>query len=253
MLTGQEERTLAARRAGLLETRVCLRANRLLPTLDLGEIETLDAFLSSRVGPEAASHRLRLPQYAIPLLAREGLIRLSDNPYIAHHYGPFEIDEAEFVRFADVLRRRAPSSDLRDPVSLRVAARAIGGGVKPWGAIFRELITGRIPFVMKKVSIEGIFLSGSDAARIRTFETEAEDDVPIRQVSQRDAIEILNLPLKHANLLVSSPKAGQSLRRPIDYVLTLARTRVTLAELSARTAIHPARLEHMLDKQGCPR
>lgn len=62
MLTGQEERKLAAaRRARLLETRVCLRANRLLPTLDLGEMETLDAFLSSRVAPEAASHRLRLP------------------------------------------------------------------------------------------------------------------------------------------------------------------------------------------------
>lgn len=254
LLTGQEERKLAAaRRAGQLGTRICLRANRLLPTLDRREIETLNAFLHSRVGPEAASHRLGLPQYALHLIAREGLIRFADHPYVVAHYGPGQMDEAELVRFQDRLRDCATGIDLEDPVPLRKAARAIGGGAKPWGTIVRGLMTGGIPFGMGGDGIDDIVISGLDAARIRTFPTCGEGVMPLRCISQRDAVEILNLPLRHANLLGRSLKTGGSLRLPVADVLELARVRVTLAELCALTGIHGTRLEAMLEKDGCSR
>ena len=72
-------------------------------------------------------------------------------------------------------------------------------------------------------------------------------------VSQRDAIEILNLPLKHAHLLPAGGTPGGSHRIPARRIRHLARTRITLAEMSASTGIHGTRLQLRLESDGCLR
>lgn len=256
LLTGQEEHRLAtARRAGQLATQVCRRANRLLPTLDRAEIDVLNDILENRVGPDRASHRLHLPQYAMHQLAAEGLLAIIKHPYIVAHYGEGQVHEAEFARFRRRLQAGGISPDsVADPVALHRAARAMGGDLKPWGTILRSLLDGSIAYNISGDAIDRILISASDAAALRSMSLSGQAvAVRGRHVSQRDAAEILNLPFKHAHLLPAGGTQGASHRIPLRKVRHLARTRITLAELSARTGIQSTRLEHRLEKDGCPR
>ena len=256
LLTGQEEHKLAvARRAGQFATRVCLRANRLLPTLDRGEVEALNDFLENRVGPDRSSHRLNLPQYAIHQIAAEGLLSLNEHPYVVAHYGEGQIHEDEFTRFRRALKAGgAAAGSIDDPVALHRAARAMGGGFKPWGMIIRSLLDGSIPYTIAGDTIDSITIRASDVVALRLIDLSRQGGaVRSRHVSQRDAVEVLNLPLTHAHLIPAQETAGGSHRIRVSRLRRLARERVTLAELSARTGIHGTRLESMLEKDGCPR
>ena len=255
-LTGQEEHKLAdARRAGHLVTRVCLRANRLLPTLDRTEIEMLNDFLENRVGPDRASHRLHLPQYAIHQLGADDVLTLNEHPYVVAHYGEGQIHEAELARLQRRLQEGgSPADSIVDPVALHRAARAMGGGLKPWGTIIRDLLDGRIPYSIAGDAVHRISISKRDAEALLRIDVSYETGgVRERHISQRDAAEILNLPFKHAHLLPASGTLGGSHRIPMRQILHLARTRITLAELSARTGIHGTRLESRLERDDCPR
>lgn len=256
LLTGQDEAKLAsARRATLLKTRICFRANRVMPTLDRKEVESLDDFLKNRVGPEAASLRLHLPQYAIGQLAEEGLLIANDHPYVVEHYGVGQIHNAELSLFQDRLREAgSPCESIGDPVPLHSAARAIGGGPKPWGKILRSLVAGEIAYSIEAGSIDRILISRENANSLHAFRL-SDQELPLVSgcISQRDATEILNLPLKHAHILKGDRAAGGAYRIPWLQVRLLAQTQITLAELSALTGIQPTRLESILKNDGCPR
>jgi hypothetical protein len=255
--TGQEEALLAAaRRAGQLRTRICLRSNRILPTLDMAEIEWLTDFLANRRGPEVASHELGLPKYAIGQLAAEGLIRVVGHPYVVARYGVDQMHRSELARLSDRIVENGRSvAELTDPVRLHRVARAIGGGLKPWGRIIDDLLRGVVAYAASGGSTDQILVSAADASRL--LEIGPIDDPSVAEsaefISQRDAVEILNLPLKHAALLPSADAHPGAKRISLSQVLEFARDRVTLAELSARTGIHGTRLQAMLERAGCMR
>ncbi len=132
----------------------------------------------------------------------------------------------------------APVETIEDPVLLHRAARAIGGGPKLWGHIFSELLGGNIAYGISQDASARISIPGCDAIGLRSLElTDAGSSLEAR-ISQRDAVEILNLPLKHANLLVADEPLSGGFRFCADRIQQLARTRITLAEMSARTGIH---------------
>ncbi|MBB3349283.1 TniQ family protein [Sphingomonas sp. BK069] len=256
LLTGQEERNLAnARRLGHLAMRICVRANRIIPTLDRGEIELIDDLLHNRIGPEKFTHSLHLPQYAMAQLVDENLVTCVTHPYVVAHLGPLQVHESELKKFRDALTRGATSADdIDNPVPLHRAARAIGGGAKPWGSILRDMLERNIPFSITGGSTNRIMIASGDAAKLRAKYANLSDGVRTRFVSQRDAAEILNLPLKHSHVIHVSARRGKSAHQ-ISWarVRKLARDRITLAELSARSGIHPTRLEGMLERDGCRR
>ena len=134
-LTGQEERKLAAaRRSGHLITRICLRANRLLPTLDRQEMEWLADFLEHRLSAGKVSDRLRLPRYAIDQLVNEKLLVPVSHPYVIAHYDRLQLHAAELTRFQRrILDIAVPLGSLVDPVPLHRVARGIGGGAHALG------------------------------------------------------------------------------------------------------------------------
>ncbi len=256
-LTGQHENKLAqARRSGHLITRICFRANRVFPTLDRAEIETLDDFLANRLGPERFTHLLGLPQYAMAQLVDENLVVSCTHPYILAHYGPLQAHNAELLLFRRALMHAAsPTASIADPRPLHRVARGMGGGAKPWGEIMRDLLSGKILYSCEGETIGQISISSDDAARLQTRNLAAmSTGVGSWFVSQRDAAEILNLRLKHAHVLPSIAKRGGGAHRiSWSWLRRTARDRITLGELSARSGIHGTRLEWMLERDGCPR
>lgn len=257
LVTGQDEHKLAsARRRGQLAMRICLRANRIVPTLDRTEIVALEDILANRMGPERFTHSLHLPQYALTQMVANNLVTCITHAYIVAHYGPLQVHEDELKAFRQALAAGAsPTETINDPVPLHRAARAIGGGAKPWGDILRDLLSGSISYSLTGGSVDRIQISSVDASklRVRNFAA-ASAGVGKRFVSQRDAADILNLPLKHRHVLpISSRRGGGAHDIPWSRVRRMARDRITLAELSARTGIHGTKLENMLERDGCRR
>lgn len=257
LLTGQEEHKLAnARRRGQLAMRICLRANRIVPTLDRAEIEELDDLLTNRMGPEKFTHSLHLPQYAMTQLVAENLVTCIAHPYVVAHHGPLQAHATALKAFRQALAAGAsPIDTIDDPVALHRAARAIGGGAKPWGEILRDLLNGSIPYSATGGSVDRILISSADATKLRMRNLAAASaGVRKRFVSQRDAADILNLPLKHRHVLpVSARRGGGAHDIPWSRLRRMARDRITLAELSARSGIHGTKLENMLERDGCRR
>jgi hypothetical protein len=142
-----------------------------------------------------------------------------------------------------------------DPIGLHRVARAIGGGLKPWGRILGDLLNGGVRYAASAGSINKIVVPAAGAAKLLKIEPVADPSPGsvAEWLSQRDAAEILNLPLKHAAALPSVEGPEGATRISLSQVLALARERVTLAELSARTGIHGTRLQGLLDEAGCPR
>jgi len=178
---------------------------------------------------------------------------LPSHPYVIACYGINQVHRSELARLkARIVENARPAATITDPISLHRIARAIGGGLKPWGRILGGLLNGDMDFAASAGTTKEIFVSASDASKL--LEIEPDDTPPDGQadlISQRDAAEILNLPLKHAALLPSVEASEGTRRISLSQVLALARDRVTLAELSARTGIHGTRLQSLLDREGC--
>ncbi len=267
-----------ARRAGRLRTHICIRANRIFPSLDRAEVEYLRDFGSNRISVEKASDSYDLPAYAMTLIADAGRITPESHPFLLAHYGDPQLHAVEYRRFKDAVRAAAVrrSSDqpddresevdvfaagpateplgIADPVSLHRAARAIGGGLKPWGAILDRLLSGDIPFAITGDRVSRIEIGSEDAVAFRKIDlTSVTPSWLPPTCSQRDALEILNLPGKHADLLKTFAGADDDWEIPWSAVLDLARTRITLTEMCARTGVQGVRLEKLMEDGGCPR
>lgn len=271
-LMGRPLQVLApARRDGHLQTRICIRANRVFPTLDLAEVDHLHDFAANRISAEKVSDSLDLPAYAINQIADARRITISQHPFLIAHYVDPQLHRAEFARFKAALRAAslpmvvnpeasavAPDggtplvSPIADPVALHRAARAIGGGFKPWGVIADRLLSGAIPFTATGDRMGRIGIGVRDALSLRTLASVPPTMLP-PTCSQRDALEILNLPGKHAHLLKEFADADDEWEMDWDKVLSLAATRVTLTEMSARTGVNSVKLEKWLDETGCRR
>lgn len=267
-----------ARREGRLRTHICLRANRLFPTLDRAEVDYLLDFCMNRISVEKASDSYDLPSYAITLIADAHHIELASHPFLVAHYGDPQLHSTEYRRFKDAVRAAAvrPASDhptaglsrgtahgveqapesfgISKLIPLHRAARAIGGGLKPWGAIIDRLVSGRLPFVINGDRVGRIEIDRSDALALRDIDpTSVVPSWLPPTCSQRDALEILNLPGKHAHLLREFAGADDDWEMGWDAVLGLAQTRITLTEMCARTGFPGVRLERLMEDAGCPR
>lgn len=257
-----------ARRRGLLKTRVCLRANRLFPTLDRAEAEDIEDFLKNRISAEKASGSYGLPSYAVLLLERERLAAIETHPFIRSQYPDPQLRLGEFERFKAAVRAAACLAQpglLSEPaigcarqsepgIPLHHVARSIGGGLKPWGRIFARLLAGELGFAIEGDAISAIRVEGRHASSVRAMHVEVERPARLSATcSQRDALEVLNLPAKHAHLLKTFADADDDWEMDWDAVLHLARTRVTLTEMCARSGLNGLRLANMLADAGCER
>jgi len=157
-------------------------------------------------------------------------------------------------------------------VTLFKAARMIGGGLKPWGAIVKALLDVRIPFwltdetgfkatppkdLSRKIVVCPIALSGFAAlneAPAQSHDALASTDFPrADQVTQRDAAEILNLdclqirPVVDAGHLTFQHKLSAQYC-PLDSVVTYARQMMPAAEIGPRLGLRENVVSNWLSK-----
>lgn len=248
--------TLAeARRKNLLKTRISLRAGRIFPALDSAEVASMRNFLDERTSAEAASVTLGLPQYAMGLLREEGLITFETHPYLVSAYGSHQLRARELKQFVSKLQTMAVGpGEIEDPVHLHRLARSLGGGFKPWGRVFHRMLKEGMKFSIVGKKVNGITISARDAAYFTAMNLrEIKPSSLPGSCSQRDAVEILNLPLKYAHLLDCQPELNGKWLMNWSTILDLAREWVTLTEMAARSGIPPVRLKAHLESVGCPR
>lgn len=254
LYTGHTEHALAtARRTGLLLTRTCLRANRLFPTLDRAEMIYVRDFLKNRIGPDRASRSIGLPKYAIGMLAAEGLISPESHPYLLSTYGQNQLRCSEVRKFVRLMQRGSVSpGQISRPIPLHRVARGIGGGPKPWGAIFNDLLLG-VPYSMTGESVREIAIGMEYAKKLWTADLPSSLADTTGSCSQSEAFEILNLPFNQVGAIAKRWVSMVGNQLEWESVQALAKKRITLSEMSARTGVHPTRLERMLEKEKLPR
>ena len=146
------------------------------------------------------SRLLGVPNYGIEQLCCWGLIELEDHPMVTatRTWVPVRRASLEALRLR-LLQARGTAKRPGGVLTLRRASRRLGGGPKPWGALFAALLDETEPLQF--------WLSGQDAGA-RTIMVRAEDLVRFQSVefnkarfptfpfyagiSQADAGEVLN-------------------------------------------------------------
>ncbi|MBT2242348.1 hypothetical protein JQK15_02250 [Sphingobium sp. BHU LFT2] len=246
------------RRDGLLQSHICLRANRLFPTLDRAEVEDIRDRRDHRKSAEAVSTSLGLPQYAMQRIADAGHLEMQSHPFLVSLFDAPQMDSREHKRFITKLKAAADrwtDADTSEAiVPLHRIARAMGGGLKPWGTIFDLLLRNDrpIPFRLTGTSINRLFIRTQDVDTIRFLDPQDIECSRLpRHCSQRDALEILNLHFKYANTLKELVQADDQWELRWDVVLGLASSRITMAEMIAWTGMHHAYVERLMDSHGC--
>ena len=129
----------------------------------------------------------------------------------------------------------------------------MGGGLKPWGAVFDRLLDGSVRYAMAAPRASRIWVGADDAATIRSLGPATTGSARLSEkCSQRDALEILNLPLRKAAQLDRLARPNDSWEMEWEAVLSIARERITLTEMCARTAMQSKTLLAKLSPLGLP-
>lgn len=188
----------------------------------------------------------RLPSYAIEQLICLGVIEGLTDPAIVNLRNEAMVPRSELDRLARRLRKRARSgSPPSSAKSLRVLSHEIGGRLKPWGAIWKALIDGDLPFWTRgggrstqHILVEPIVWKKFS---VGSFDKKDFPDFPFKTfMNNCDLSEVLNLhpnetiAIRQAELI--KPRAYKlTLRYQIEDVLDLAARYVSATELVRRS------------------
>lgn len=256
---GRNEQYIAnARRAGLLKTTMTVRCGKVVPTYCRSEMTLLSQFLRSRVGPEAIAASFGLPQYAVGQLLDLNLLSQIEHPYIVAKYGAFQgsREEAEALG-RDIVTAALDLAEIENPLPLKKVMQSIGGGLKPWGTVLKELLTGVRSCALGpgRTLVDQLYISTADASSIRSLGTNSLPSLRSEFCSQRDALEILNLHNRDGRLLqlVAQKRPPAAWQIEWDAIQKIAAEQVSLMELVARTGMHWKQLQRLLDDQGLER
>jgi hypothetical protein len=190
------------------------------------------------------SYGLAIPHYAVGQLIKAGEFELETNTALAllQRYG--SIRQVSVDRFCERLLKRSTliAGDVSG-LNLPQAMRIFGGGLKPWGDVFRMLLDGKIEFVMahgrEKPLATQINIRISDVAKLRkNLDIQKQGDDLEDHISMLDAEDVLNAGhIQIAELqrcrILEFKKNGMKKTCPISDVLELAKRRIFTAEAGA--------------------
>ena len=216
-------------------------------------------------------------------ISHEGLDQLIASHVLAEHEGP-AVDIMYSQRQVATTSLLCLIERLENPVgswkgesvsvSLSRAACSIGGGAKPWAAIFRALLEGDLPYCLARPHadapgppgratvprlVDRLFVDQAAFSRL-AFAAVASSTHraggAVEEISRRDAEEMLNLTPANLIRTIKSELSsaalanGRLLRRD---VARLARTSIAPAEISVRFAAGSRRLPPEIRKAGIER
>lgn len=188
----------------------------------------------------------RLPSYAVEQLICLGVIQGFTDPAIVTLRSEALVPRTELDRLAQMIGRRArKGSPPPSAKSLRVLSHEINGRLKPWGAIWKGLVDGELPFWTRRNgrSTQHILVEPAVFQKFsaQIFDKGAFPDFPFKtSMNNCDLSEVLNLQpretiaIREAGL-ITSRAYKLSLRHKVSDVLDLAFNFVSLTELMRRS------------------
>jgi len=207
---------------------------------------------------------LDLPRYGLEQLVCLGLVTAEAHPALKVIYPDLLITSQSMSNF--IVRLKAKRSEKpmpRGTVTIYKATRAIGGELKPWGYIYQAMLQGEIEFWIDEEKTD---LAGSGRPLNRSIKVMTSQILQFREVqfgrnlfpefpfatkvSQRDALEILNLNSKYIQPVIEAGRLQYEMQNAtqvfdLDAVLVYAREMIPVGELSHYLGV----LEHLVPKK----
>lgn len=207
------------------------------------------------------ANRLKLPVYAVHQCAMAGLLERPSNKGVRAIEPDGRIMNASLTAL-EVILDTLPvvGPDGGDLISLAVASKIIGGGLKPWAAIIQLVTDGTLECHRardeKRPTVKSLLLKRDDVSVLGQLSaTQSDYHLSQISVSKEDVKEILNARSKQIDELeatgqLSFAHDGRKLACQLSQVLTVAENRIFGAELSIRTGIYPNKLAEKLLAMG---
>ena len=232
---------------------------------DVEQIDGLVPLFRTTVPMNSCTIRFKLPLYAIEQFCGAGLLEWEDHgailavrPWTGVRAASVDALVAQLMGKGRRIHGKPPSH----AVTLAVAAKQIGGRLKPWAAIFDALRNGDIPFgvTTDAPTTTSIHLKAADVARLGKvvdFGPPARLR-PSQLINQWDAGELLNIsPAAAAELSVQLGmpfvRSGQGLAASRDRVLEIAGEIAWNAEVSWHLNVDHRKVDEILSQRGIGR
>lgn len=205
-----------------------------------------------------AAERLGIAQHGVEQLAAMGMVDVEAHPAL-RAFSPCLRLTTSSVELLLTRLAEAGTVELADAVPIRSAVKAIPGE-KPWGPIVAAMLDGTISFVMEAGSrraFHRVGIAQSSADMLSTFRFERADHPGFDfapDMTRRDVEEALNLVPRRLAEALREEIGSADVRRPlVADVQRIARERISLAEICARTALGSRRTPMALKGAGLPR
>jgi hypothetical protein len=221
------------------------------------------AFRASTAFNSCASH-FKLPIYAVAQCCRPNLLEHRDCTVLAKiRSGEYICSGSSAVLTEHLFNHRQKIARPAQTVSLSVAAKRIGGRLKPWGSIFESLRSGNMPYWIegKDLTLRTVYVWPVDICQFQNIVDLTFDDGALLTnfiVSQADAAEILNMPsaqlAREATALgIHFRKSGRGFAASLPEVLFAASSVAWSAEIAWHLGTRYRDVEEMLQHRNISR
>lgn len=228
---------------------------------DAEQIDELRPVFRDSVFLSSCADAFGLPLYAIEqLCAAPDLLEWENHPALLAAGMAVKVRGTSIERLSSTLFGAARHDKMpEDCVSLAVAAKRIGGRLKPWATIVNVFKTGGMAFWVPgtQTRIPSFRVRVHELARFQSVvDAEAPAAMPVSMmVSQRDAAEILNIKSDQVIALAEVmnfrfDRCGSRLVAPRDAVLAAAAEVAFSAEIALHQGIHHRQVEAALSSMG---
>lgn len=238
--------------------------NFLKGQFDADYIDKLVPSFRGSIAFNSCASNLKLPVYAVAQCCRPGLLEQEDCPVFA------TVRSEEFIRSGSLAELTAYLFNHRpkiarpiQTVQLLIAARRIGGRLKPWGSIIESLRSGKLPYWIEgeNVTLRTIYIWPADMCKFQhVVDRPFADSASMTNfaVSQLDAAEILNVQPAHlaredTALGIHFRKSGRGFAAPLAEVLSAASMVAWSSEIAWHMGITSRDVEEMLHHKNVSR
>lgn len=231
---------------------------------DADRIDKLVPSFRGSIAFNSCASNLKLPVYGIAQCCRPRLLEQEDCPLFA------TVRSNEFIRSKSLAAltkylfdRRQTTTRPAQTVQLIIAARWIGGRLKPWGSIIESLQSGKTTYWIEgeNVTLRTIYVWPADMCKFQHVVDRPLDDsgsMTNFTVSQLDAAEILNIqPARLASeataLGIHFRKSGRGFAASLPEVLSTARSVAWSAEIAGHMGTRYRDVEEILHHKNISR
>jgi hypothetical protein len=245
------------RRAGILQIRPGIdTSGRLQPMFCRNEINKIAEGIAHRVGVDTVARLLGISQNGVQQLVEQGHLSRLEHPFFLVRYGLPQISKASVQNYLNAIEHAQSDGQIVGEISVSVAIKVLGACLKPWAALFGELLAGEIPFRIKSGSaplVRRIFISRQDIKKLTAFACPTGS--PDATISKSDAFEILNLSPKEGTAVFADTQTAKGNRTKllsVISVITVGQRHITSTELGLRRGVSTQQAYNDSLKAGVP-